>query len=162
MAKECWRPIPNSAYEVSNLGRVRSHRTVLKPRLAGLGYHQVRLRINGTSHECYIHALVLNAFAGPRPRGMECRHLNGNKIDNRLYNLTWGTPKQNGQDRIKHGTAWRSDNCNLTKLSWRQVNTIRRAKGPLGLGDKLARRYGVSPGTISMIRSGKTWRVSWL
>ena len=31
--------------------------------------------------------LILETFVGPCPKGMECRHLNGKKLDNRLINL---------------------------------------------------------------------------
>ena len=33
--------------------------------------------------------LVLTAFIGPKPPGAVARHLNGDKTDNRLENLSW-------------------------------------------------------------------------
>lgn len=39
-----------------------------------------------------VHILVAEAFLGPRPGGMEeCRHLDGDKLNNRADNLRWGT-----------------------------------------------------------------------
>lgn len=52
----------------------------------------------------YVHHLVLEAFVGPRPHGMQCRHINGNSLDNRLKNLAWGTPSEDNYDRVRHGT----------------------------------------------------------
>jgi len=44
------------------------------------------------------------AFRGlPKP-GEVCRHLNGNPHDNRLDNLSWGTPSENMLDKARHGT----------------------------------------------------------
>ena len=55
----------------------------------------------GRCHE-YVHRLVLETFVGPRPDGMEARHLNGDCQDNRVENLIWGTPLENGADKIRH------------------------------------------------------------
>lgn len=50
----------------------------------------------------YIHRLVLEAFVGPCPEGMEARHINGDHQDNRLENLCWGTKEENMKDRVLH------------------------------------------------------------
>jgi hypothetical protein len=49
-----------------------------------------------------VHRIVLLAFAGDCPRGMQCRHLNGIRDDVRLANLAWGTHGQNMEDRDRH------------------------------------------------------------
>lgn len=51
-----------------------------------------------------VHRLVLEAFVGPCPEGMECRHLNGVRNDNRLANLAWGTKEENYADCRAHGS----------------------------------------------------------
>lgn len=50
-----------------------------------------------------VHAAVLTAFVGPRPKGMQCCHNDGNAANNRLENLRWDTPKNNTADTIKMG-----------------------------------------------------------
>jgi hypothetical protein len=50
-----------------------------------------------------VHALILEAFVGPCPPGLECRHLDGNPANNRLDNLIWGTRIENQDDRRRHG-----------------------------------------------------------
>ena len=35
----------------------------------------------------YVHRLVLEAFVGPCPEGMVCRHLDGDRTNNRVENL---------------------------------------------------------------------------
>ena len=41
------------------------------------------------------HHLMAHAWLGPRPEGMECDHLNGNKLDWTADNLQWVTPREN-------------------------------------------------------------------
>jgi predicted DNA-binding protein (UPF0251 family) len=75
----------------------------LKTRTATNGYLLVTLYQNKVTRYARVHALILEAFVGPRQVGFVCRHLNGNQTDNRLSNLSWGTATENAQDRIRHG-----------------------------------------------------------
>src|ERR1700722_12370957 len=52
------------------------------------GRLQVVLCKQGFTKRFQVHTLVLEAFVGPRPEGMECRHGNGDHTDNRLGNLS--------------------------------------------------------------------------
>jgi hypothetical protein len=51
----------------------------------------------------YVHSLVAEAFIGPRPIGLEVRHLDGDSTNNAVDNLRYGTHAENMQDRVKHG-----------------------------------------------------------
>ena len=83
---------------------------MLKPRLtryslAGVPYEVVRLYDGtGSFQDWLVHVLVLSTFVGPRPDGMEVRHLDGNSLNNSLENLAWGTHKENTQDAFVHGS----------------------------------------------------------
>src|SRR5262245_52174442 len=71
------------------------------------GYPYVSLQ-TGTrrgSHKSTVHRLVLEAFMGPCPPGLQCRHLDGNRQNNRLDNLTWGSASDNEADKRHHGTT---------------------------------------------------------
>ena len=58
------------------------------------------LRAKGRrSRRVRVHTLVLEAFEGRCPPGMECRHLNDISFDNRRSNLAWGSRSQNIRDR---------------------------------------------------------------
>jgi hypothetical protein len=119
-AVERWLPIPcfEGSYDVSDLGRVRSVARVVQRRtspqrwperilsspLDGDGRPCVGLRLNGKLYSRRVHSLVLLAFVGPRPPGMECCHRNGDRTDNRLLNLRWGTASSNSFDKVRHGT----------------------------------------------------------
>lgn len=47
--------------------------------------------------------MVLRAFVGEPPAGHECRHLDGDRQNNALDNLAWGTRAENVADTIRHG-----------------------------------------------------------
>lgn len=114
---ENWRPVVGfeGIYSVSNLGRVqcdhlkqggRWHRHLLKSKVANqTGYLSVGLFREGHSSTKYIHRLVLEAFVGPCPKGMECCHNDGDRTNPRLDNLRWDTRSGNQADRIRHGTG---------------------------------------------------------
>jgi len=69
------------------------------------GHLEIKIRKPGEPRKYWkAHQLILFAFVGPMPLGMECRHLNGNPADNRLENLVWGTRQENVHDAIRHGT----------------------------------------------------------
>lgn len=96
-SSEIWKRIqsfPN--YEVSNFGNVRNviTKNLIKMQISNSGYYLVHLRNKGKRKACTVHRLVLNAFIGFAPE-MQCDHINGNKLDNRLCNLHWVSRKQN-------------------------------------------------------------------
>ena len=114
---ERWRAVPGheGAYEVSDLGRVRSINRItdrgrrIKGRVLSLashrnGYQQVNLHRGRTQATHLVHQLVTLAFVGPVPEGMEVRHLNGVRSDNTLPNLAYGTHLDNMRDQRAHGT----------------------------------------------------------
>lgn len=57
----------------------------------------------GTPHVLLVSQLVLKAFVGPRPRGMEGCHNDGNASNNYLSNLRWDTHHENMRDVERHG-----------------------------------------------------------
>lgn len=95
---ELWSAIPgHDGYFVSNLGRVRSPRKVLKPFVVkSTGYMQVNLS-GRTRH--FVHRLVASAFC-PKGGGPVVNHLNGDKSDNRACNLEWTTIARNNRHKF--------------------------------------------------------------
>ena len=110
-----------------------------------------------------IHRLVLESFVGPCPEGCECRHLNGIPSDNYLGNLRWGTPGENTQDAIRHGTfftPWRGERNHRGKLTEIDVLNIREKLAEGKSQRAIAREFGVHGTTIWGIAHRVYW--GWL
>jgi len=132
----------------------------LLPALRGPGGYQiVGLSVGNVPRKEYIHALVLKAFIGPRPRGGVTRHFpDRNRANNMLTNLSWGTYADNQRDRDVHGTDQRGSKNRGAKLNEEQVIYLRGIEHwSRGLASFLARRFGVTPAVISDIKRKKRW-----
>lgn len=100
---EIWLPIPEfEGYLISNLGRVFSKKTnrMRRPWNNGKGYLQVKLHKSEGVYYKYVHRLVLEAFCPPLDNTLEANHINGDKGDNRLVNLSWVTSSENKRHSI--------------------------------------------------------------
>ena len=104
--QERWRLLPsNRNYLVSDHGRVMRITSgkgtepgrVLKPGKTKDGYQKVELFNNGTPFSRYVHRLVVEAFIGEIPAGLEVNHISGQKVDNRIENLEVVTHATNTQ-----------------------------------------------------------------
>lgn len=110
MAEGIFTPIPWApGYMVSRSGTVFSNRTgklrKLAPWLNSKGYEVVSLRFSdGSRSRALVHRTIARVFNGEPQRGQECRHLDGDKRNNRPNNLEWGTHSENMTDTVRHGT----------------------------------------------------------
>lgn len=171
---EEWRPVVGyeGLYEVSSHGRVRSltrlcrgkcdslcrhNGTVLKAKTTRDGHQGISLSRERRYKSTNVHLLVLEAFVGPRPKGLQCCHNDGNEANNFVGNLRWDTPANNGSDKVKHGTSGKGERNPSAKLSVKDVLEIRNATPRYGYLLDLCRRYGIGKGTICQVRSRKTW-----
>lgn len=145
MTVEEWRDIPGfSNYSISSMGRVLSRwggsERLIGGSLVANGYRYMQLRDDaGERKIIQLHSLVLLAFVGPRPSGHVIRHLDGEKTDNSLANLAYGTHLENSLDTVRHG---KHNNANKTHCPkghpYDEANTIWRRgsrpwKGPTRL-----------------------------
>lgn len=165
---EIWRDIPGfHGYQVSSWGGMRSHRAFgcqdadswyyMSPAVHSAGYRLVDLIRDGERHGRLVHRLVLEAFIGPSPKGMECRHLDGNPANNRLDNLMWGTRSENAGDRTRHGRSHRGSKHHNTILDEAKVLEIRQRYAGGELQTDLMAEFGVSRDTIKRILDGEGW-----
>lgn len=139
-------------------GRVGDTWHTLKPvRRSQAGYQAVGLQHQGRTRQCYVHALVLEAFVGPRQPGQCCRHLDGDSNNNRPDNLAWGTQAENVADQVRHGTFPRGSKSFHAKLNEGQVVEIRRRLCAGEKGYRLAHEFGVSKQSVSHIRLRRCW-----
>jgi len=157
---ENWKPVAGfygSRYEVSDLGRVRNHETmlVLSHCPTVRGYIQVTLKIKGVKAARTVHRLVAEAFLGPCPIGKEVNHKNGIKTDAALSNLEYVTPKQNIAHAISTGLM-KPRTKKHYKLSPDDVRQIRRLFG-IATHIEIGARFGVGARQITAIRGRRAW-----
>ncbi len=119
----------------------------------------VRLSCNGKCRNFYVPHLVLLAFMGPRPVGMECCHNDGDYRNNALSNLRWDTHSSNERDKERHGTSNHGIRNGVAKLNPEKVRKIRElyATGDYSL-TQLGKMFGVFFTTIHPIVQGRTWK----
>lgn len=155
--KEIWKSIPGfSDYEVSNMGMVRSLKwrriRILRPATNRLGYLCVLLYEDGKSFFLKIHKLVMLAFVGPCPDGMEVCHSDGSRTDNRLSNLRYDTHTANIHDCVKQNRmgSFTLDQVEQIRLKYLDGYSI----------NSLVQEYDSAYGTISGIVKGESYSLA--
>lgn len=122
------------------------------------GYPAVRLR-TGPCRSRYVrvHALVLTAFVGPCPAGMEGCHENGNPADCWVENLRWDTHAGNMKDMADHGRSRRGQANPNVKLTESQAKEVRRRLLAGETVRSIAAEFGISVSHAKSIRLGRFW-----
>jgi len=96
------------------------------------------------------------AFVGPKPKGWEASHLNGNCIDNRLLNLRWESRSANFARKKEHGTNLDGEHHHNARLSNRDIKRIRAFRGVTQI--KIAKHFGISQAHVSAIKNHLKWK----
>ena len=156
---ERWRNVVGyeGVYDVSDLGRVRNAKSgkIKSPTITpGDKRPYLSLWKSGKCKLSRPHTLVMEAFVGKRPPGMECCHFDGNPGNNRLDNLRWDSPKNNHADKVRHGTAPRGENGPSAKLTQPQVAAIIKDARSQRL---IAADYGITQSNVCKIKTGVSW-----
>jgi hypothetical protein len=114
------------------------------------GYLVVGLGAGRKQHR--VHCLVLEAFVGPRPAGMQGCHNDSNKLNCALSNLRWDTPKGNIADRRRYDG---DDNPNA-KLTNEQRDEIKRRRSAGETLRTIAADFDISTVRVSQIAKPKS------
>ncbi len=179
---EFWRDVAGykGKYRVSNLGRVKSlpRKTwnghvwyLLKGRILSPGFAAgrpyVQLFEDNRGQNFFVHTLVLTAFIGPCPEGMECCHFpDPSVVNNRLENLRWDTCRNNARDKIIHGTSGKGKpkpyNQGVLhpfcRMDDERVRRLRDLRGQGWSFNRLGREFGIAKRTAMSICQRKTWK----
>ena len=174
---EIWANIPecDGTYQVSNLGNIKSlarwviggngkrqyvPERLLKPVRDTDGYYVVTIRPhNKKSRLMKVHRLVLLAFQGPS--NLMCCHSDGNRQNNCLENLRYGTAQDNADDRASHGqqVGAKGEKNGAAKLTEADVLRIKEYLAEANLSKShIAKLFNVAIETIRSIAIGRTWR----
>jgi hypothetical protein len=162
---EEWRDIPDygGRYQISSHGRVRVwkangwHLRKLNAATSYLSVSLARLPGERRQRTIYIHRVVALLWLGPRPDLHEVRHLDGDKRNNRIENLTYGTHGENIADDLLHGVRKGSRN-GRAKLDEEKVKAIRSLLDQGVHGADLARAFNVSDALITRIKYRRAWK----
>ena len=172
--QEHWKQITGTdgAYEVSDLGRIRSldrkvgHRwggvavkrgKVLKPRKDGGGYSFVSLCEHGKSINAKVHRIVALHFLPVSPHP-EINHKDFDKENNAATNLEWTTRKGNQEHASNGGKFTASSNpLRAKKLTLELAGNIRAAREEGATYAAIAARFGISAPTALKVVRGEIW-----
>lgn len=142
---------------------------ILKPEreltytLNNRGYHSVSI----TKKTFMVHRLIAQAFIPNTENKPQVNHKDGNKLNNKLENLEWVTPKENSKHAadmgLKTGVALANSLANLknkSKLTNDEVQYIRDVYIPRSRefsATALAKQFNVAVSSISCIILRKSY-----
>jgi hypothetical protein len=140
----------------------KSYWRKLSQKTRGDGHKEINTSIDGATCSVAVHRLVLEAFVGPCPPGMEACHFpDRDPGNNRLSNLRWDTHLANISDRAIHGTDNAGSRHGLAKLDELQAAQIKQRyvpKCPVNGGVALSKEFNIARSTITNISKGKAWK----
>lgn len=176
--QERWKPFHKEAwqerfrYQVSNYGRVISFVKNPKGELLKGGKSQGFLTFvaclkNGKKQACYIHRVVAELFLPKKEGDKFVIHLNYNKTENHVSNLSWATKDewvahQQENPQVKENKIKRrrrTIKC-YSKLTYAQATILKKKlldperKTRIRV---LAKQFGVSEMQLYRIKSGENW-----
>lgn len=176
---ETWLPVPGREhqYSVSSDGRIAEKipmdngvtlSVIVEPSVSN-GYHYVYLKadkehgLSGCSWG--VGNLVLHTFIGPKPRGAQVLHSDGDSGNNRLSNVYYGV-RGDGIRNLSRSKAARGEftkgrryeikksrRMNEIVSEWRDA--IKRVKSGKAFAKEAAAELGVSESMFSYVASGK-------
>jgi len=153
------RKIPSfPAYSACSNGFIWRYGRIVKPRLNRPdGYLSIKPSMNGLQRDAYVHRLVCEAWHGPCPSGKECRHKDGNRLNNAPSNLEWADHGDNLADRKVHGTMYQGEAHHLAVLN---ASLVREARSLARQGipvPTIANLIGIKTSTVFNAVVGRTW-----
>jgi hypothetical protein len=150
----CWEQKPIAPFRGSVTVKSDHYRRLSVAIRKQDGYPQLTLRIDGKSVSRELHAIVLLAFRGQPPAGLEGCHDDGVPTNCCLSNLRYDTRRNNHHDRYRHGTSARGEGNGRAKLTKDDVIAIRNS-GQSRM--ELSRQYGISKEQVRAIAVRKSW-----
>lgn len=158
---EVWKEHPiYSNYEGSNLGRIRNKKTkrILSQRIINNGRLYTNIFLNKKTKIISVSRFILSCFTYFE-KTLHCDHINSNKIDNKIDNLRWVTPKENNSNpnSIKKRHKISSTNANLPVECYDDNNNLIKTFTSI---TEAAKYYGCTDGNISAVCVGKRKRAN--
>lgn len=131
----------------------------LKPWLVGHGYESVMLYKDKKPKKFLVHRLVATAFISNPESLLEVNHKDGDIRNNTVDNLEWVSSKENKRQAWDMGLySHKGKKHYKTKLSEKDVLEIRRMWKDGVKQPKIAEKFGITKGSVSVIVTRKTWK----
>lgn len=154
-----FRQFENTRYLISDTGVVINSETGRELKLTKdkQGYLCVNL-YDPSKRTARVHRMVALSFL-PNPESYEVvNHKDGVKSNNNATNLEWATHALNTEHAYSIGLMKKGSEKSWAKLTESDVECIKECFVRGEPSQAIADYYGVLPGTISNIRSGRAWK----
>lgn len=154
------RAVVGNGYAVDNLGNIYGKRgNVLKPYQMKNGYYYVRLYLNGKNYTVASHRLVYESWYGKiMDDSLVVHHIDNNKLNNNIENLTLITRTENTCLSFKEGlqmTVGNKFKTNCKVLTLKEITELKHLKTMNCSNKRFAELFGVSTRTVSRYLSNK-------
>jgi hypothetical protein len=157
---EVWKLYPGSIIEISNLGNARNFHSKRPRKLVKNhgGYYRIEISTLSGKKTFSVHRMVSELFIPVIEGKHYVNHKDGIKTNNAVSNLEWVTPSENTIHALDTGLKGKGSTLQWAKLTESLVIDIKTRLCAGELAQSLAKEYGVSPGTISNLKSGRAWK----
>lgn len=154
--------LPHERFHNINKTTYYSKLKILKPSTNNSkGYERINIKyLDNTKKVEAVHRLVATVWVPNPYNKLQVNHIDGNKLNNSYLNLEWVTNEENAQHAATLIRTTFNKRYRKSKLSELDViNIATKIKEESNLSIKiLAKEYGVSPTTITELKSGRSWR----
>lgn len=96
-----WIQTHVNGFLVSNTGKVKGPKGILKTQVSTRGYEKCTISKDGKRQYFLVHRLVAQAFLPNTNNKPEVNHLDGDKLNNHVSNLEWVTRSENELHRAR-------------------------------------------------------------
>lgn len=166
--KEKWKKVKGYPYKVSSYGKVKRTKSgpgtfsgrILKQNINNSGYLYVNLCKDGKIKKFMVHRLVACCFIGQCPKNKEVNHKDGDKLNNKIWNLEYLNAKENTRHAIRLGLMNnKGENSYNAKLTKKDVLKIRRLYETGKYTQKeIAKMFSIVFQHVSDIVNYKKWK----
>lgn len=148
-----WYDIYGWPYRINRAGQIKrlDSGKILTPMMTGQHgnkYPTVTLCNKGVFRTYKVHRLMAETFLDPIPDKPLVLHRDGDRANNHIKNLYYGSQRENMRDARRH-------HQHKHKLTLAQVEEVRRRRAAGEAGRSLAAEYGVSEQYICDIHRGR-------